>query len=106
MEIKRSKPRQTQKVVIQPESKIAADIIRYGISNENAARVIEKDNTLIFVCDKKATKPQIKQAVETLYKVVVKKVRTLISIKGYKKAFVVLKDEGVAMKIATEAGII
>lgn len=106
MEVKRSNPKYKKKAVFQPASGSPADIIKFGISNENAARRIEKDNTLLFLCEKSATKLQIKEAVHALYKANIKKVRTAISIKGYKKAFVVLKNEGEALKVANEAGII
>lgn len=106
MEIKRSNPKYTRKAVTQPDTVHPADIIRFGASNEKAVRLIERNNTLVFICDKSATKPQIKDAVQKLYKADVKKVNTMISIKGYKKAFVKLKNEGDALKIANEAGII
>ena len=106
MEIKRTNPKYERKAVTQPAPMVPADIIRFGVGNESAVRAIEKDNTLIFICDKRANKPQIKDAVTKLYKAEVKKVRTLISIKGHKKAFVTLKESGMAIKIANEAGII
>lgn len=106
MKIERKQKKINRKNIITKLSKNPADIIKYGINNENTARMIEKDNTLVFACEVKATKPEIKVAVQQLYNTEVKKVRTYISIKGYKKAFVVLKNEGEAIKIANEAGII
>ena len=39
---------------------------------------IEENNTLVFVCDVKANKRQIKQALKTLYDVETVKINTLI----------------------------
>ena len=41
---------------------------------------IEENNTLVFVCDVKANKRQIKQALKKLYDVDVVKVNTLIRL--------------------------
>nr|6ZU5_LX0 Chain LX0, uL23 [Paranosema locustae] len=106
MEIKRNNPKYTRKAVTQPATGHPADIIRFGACNEKAVRLIENNNTLVFICDKYATKPQIGNAVTRFYKVPVEKVNTARSIKGYKKAYVKLKNEGDALKIANEAGII
>ncbi|RVD91158.1 ribosomal L23P [Tubulinosema ratisbonensis] len=106
MKIERKQKKITKKTLINKLPTNPADIIKYGINNENTARMIERDNTLVFACEIKATKPEIKVAVQQLYNTEVKKVRTLISMKGYKKAFVVLKNDGDAIKIANEAGII
>jgi len=39
---------------------------------------IEDNNTLVFIVDKRANKPQIKMAVNKLYSIQVSKVNTLI----------------------------
>lgn len=82
-------------------------IIKYAFKTEAAAKAMEKDNTLIFAVDVRATKPQIKEAVSKLYNAKVKKVNTLITFKHYiKKAFVRFADEGKAVDIANQAGIL
>jgi ribosomal protein L23 len=53
-------------------------IIKYPLTTESAMKKIEDNNTLVFVVHKRANKPQIKQAVRTLYKIKVAKVNTLI----------------------------
>lgn len=64
------------------------------------------ENALVFIVDRRATKHEIKQAFETLYKVKVVKVNTLITPQGKKKAFIKLSKEQSALDLATEVGII
>jgi ribosomal protein uL23 len=64
------------------------------------------ENALVFIVDRRATKHEIKQAFETLYKVKVVKVNTLITPQGKKKAFIKLSQEHSALDLATEVGII
>jgi len=82
-------------------------IVKYGLKSEASAKTMEKDNTLIFICDVQATKPMIKAAIEELYGAKVVKVNTLNVFKRYeKKAFVKFAAEGEAVEVATKAGII
>lgn len=50
------------------------------------ATLLSEANQVVFAVQKTATKPQIKQAVESLFKVKVKAVNTLVH-KGKKKVF-------------------
>lgn len=79
-------------------------IIKYPISTEKAVRLMESENKLIFVVDKKANKPQIKEAIETAFKVKVLKVTTLIQ-KGEKRAYLKLAAETPAIDVATQLGL-
>ena len=79
-------------------------IIKYPLATEKAVRLMEAENKLIFVVDKKATKPQIKEAIETAFKVKVLKVNTLIQ-KGEKRAYLKLSPETPAIDIATQLGL-
>ncbi|OQS54497.1 Rpl23a [Ecytonucleospora hepatopenaei] len=82
-------------------------IIKYAIKNERTAKAMEKDNTLVFVVDVSATKPEIKKAVTEKYNTVVKKVNTLVKFKKHeKKAFVRFAEEGKAVEIAGQVGIL
>ncbi|HDH06818.1 MAG TPA: 50S ribosomal protein L23 [Thermoproteales archaeon] len=76
------------------------------IITEKTFWLIEKRNTLVFAVHLKANKKQIKKAVEELFKVKVEKVNTLITPKGYKKAYVKLKPEYSAAEIASRLGIL
>ena len=53
-------------------------IVKYPLTTESAMKKIEDNNTLVFVCDTRATKPKIKAAVKRLYDIDVAKVNTLI----------------------------
>jgi len=55
-----------------------ADILIRPILTEKAVRLNEDYNKLVFEVHPKATKPEIKKAVEILFGVKVKKVNTLI----------------------------
>lgn len=53
-------------------------IIDHPITTESAMKKIEEHNTLVFLVHLKASKPQVKQAVESMYDVQVAKVNTLV----------------------------
>jgi large subunit ribosomal protein L23 len=72
---------------------------------EDAVALIEAENKLTFVVDRKADKMMIKRAVEALYEVKVAKVNTMITAKGAKKAYVTLQPEYRASDIAIRLGI-
>lgn len=63
---------------------------------------MEDDNTLVFICDVKANKRQIQQAVKALYQVEALKINTLIRPDGSKKAYVRLTADSDAMEIANK----
>ena len=73
---------------------------------EKTTRLLEENNTLTFIVNRRATKHDIKRAVEALYGVKVESVRTLITAQGEKKAYVKLKPEYKASDIATRLGIV
>ena len=77
-------------------------IIKYPLATEKAVKLIESENKIIFVVHKKATKKQIKEAVEKEYKVKIVKINTLISPKGKKKAYLTLSNETPAIDVATK----
>ena len=79
--------------------------IKYPLATEKSIRLMESENKLVFIVNKKATKQDIKKAVEELFKAKVIKVNTQNSITGEKKAFVKLSKETPAIDIATNLGI-
>jgi len=81
-------------------------IIHNPVSTEKAIRIMESENKLLFEVSLRATKPDIKMAVEELFKVKVLKVNTFISTKGKKKAYVKLSADTPAMDVATNLGLI
>ncbi len=75
------------------------------LSSEKAVKMIDLDNTLLFGVEKKASRDEIKKEVETVFKVKVESVRTLIR-HNQKRAYVKLKKENPAIDIATKLGMI
>ncbi len=82
----------------------AYQVIKKPLSTEKAVRLMEMENKLLFEVDNKATKLMIKKSVETLFKVKVSNVNTLVTKGGKKRAYVSLKD-GVAADIMTQLGL-
>ncbi|MFX1327097.1 MAG: 50S ribosomal protein L23 [Promethearchaeota archaeon] len=80
-------------------------IIKKPLITEKTFDLIEKENKLVFIVDRKANKNQIKKAIERLHNVKIKKVNTMITPKGEKKAFVKLHPEFSAQDIAIDLGI-
>ncbi len=80
-------------------------VIKHPLSTEKSLRLSESENKLIFIVDRKATKGQIKKAVEEMFKAKVKKINTSISSEGIKKAYVKFSDDTPAIDIATNLGL-
>jgi large subunit ribosomal protein L23 len=80
-------------------------IIKHPLATEKAVRLMEMENKLVFIVNKKAKKAQIKDAIEEAFKVKVVKVNTLVTNKGIKKAYVLLSIETPAIDVATQLGL-
>ncbi|KAL9610965.1 MAG: hypothetical protein Q9167_004375 [Letrouitia subvulpina] len=78
----------------------AHKVIINPLNTESAMKKIEENNTLVFVCDVKANKRQIKDALKKLYDVDCVKVNTLIRPDGTKKAYARLTPDVDALDIA------
>jgi len=81
------------------------NILKYPQATEKSIRLMESENKLVFVVDKKAKKQEIKKAVEEMFKAKVIKVNVQNAITGKKKAYVTLSKETPAIDIATTLGI-
>jgi large subunit ribosomal protein L23Ae len=81
-------------------------IIKFPLTTESAMKKMEDHNTLVFICDVRANKPQIKQAVKKLYDIKASRINTLVRPDGQKKAYVRLAAEVDALDIANKIGII
>lgn len=80
-------------------------IVKYPLSTEKSIRLMESENKLIFVVDKKATKKEIKNAIEDMFKVEVASVNTSINQDGKKMAYVKFSAKNPAIDIATQMGL-
>ncbi|NQV09505.1 50S ribosomal protein L23 [Candidatus Woesearchaeota archaeon] len=81
------------------------EVIKYPLSTEKSIRLMEAENKLMFVVDRRANKFDIKNAIEKTFNVKVVKVNTFISPKGEKKAYIKFSDETPAIDIATNLGL-
>jgi large subunit ribosomal protein L23 len=84
----------------------AYEIIRYPLMTEAASLMVETENKLVFVVNLKATKSDVKNAVEKLYEVKVERVSLLITSSGEKKAFVKLHPDYKAADVAIKLGML
>jgi len=89
-------------IVITDPSKV----IRKAVVTEKAIELIQRENKLTFIVDRRANKHTIRRAIEKLFDVEVEKVNTLITPKGEKKAIVKLAPDYSALDIATNLGIL
>ena len=81
-------------------------IIKSPYITEKVTGMVDSNNTLEFLVDMRATKPEIKKSLEELYDVEVLSVRTMITSRGDKKAIVKLVKEGGANELATRLGLL
>jgi large subunit ribosomal protein L23 len=84
----------------------ANDVIFYPLMTESASLMVERDNKLIFIVNKKAGKADVKRAVEELYEVKVIRITVQTTPQGEKKAFVKLHPEFKASDVAIKLGIL
>ena len=55
-------------------------VIIHPLNTESAMKKIEENNTLVFICDVKANKAQIKQSLKKLYDIDCAKINTLVRL--------------------------
>lgn len=82
-----------------------ADVLLYPLISEKAVGIIETENKIVFIVNRKARKLDVSEAVEMFYEVGVEKVNMMITPKGLKKAFVKLTPDYKASDLAIKLGI-
>ncbi len=87
------------------ETEKAWQVIENPHLTEKAMDKVDQQNTLVLIVDLDADKNQVKDAVEHLFDVTVKKVNTAVTPQAKKKAFVRLSESDDAMDIATRLGM-
>ncbi len=80
-------------------------ILKYPLSTEKSFKLMESENKLVFIVDRRAKKQEIKDAFEKLFKAKVLNINTLIDSDGKKKAFIKISNETPAIDIATQLGM-
>lgn len=81
-------------------------IIKSPLITEKVTGMIDSNNTMEFLVNMRATKPQIKKAVEDQFDLEVVSVRTMITPRGEKKAMVKLAGDTAANELATRLGLL
>ncbi len=82
------------------------EVILYPLMTEAASLMVENENKLIFIVNLKATKIDVKRAVEQLYEVKVEGINIQTTPRGEKKAFVKLHPDFRATDVAIKLGIL
>ena len=82
------------------------DVVLYPLMTEVSSRLLETENKLVLMVSLRASKDDVRRAVEELYDVQVKKVNVLITSQGEKKAFVKLHPDYKAVDVAIKLGIL
>ncbi len=81
-------------------------IIKYPLATEKSVRLMESENKLVFIVNRKAKKQEIKEAAESLFNIKITKINTTILSTGKKKAYLTLSKDTPAIDIATQLGIV
>lgn len=81
------------------------NVIKYPVSTEKSLRLMEAENKLIFVVDDRARKPQIKEAIQTIFSTKVSNVNVLRDTDGKKRAYVTFAKDVSAIDVATNLGL-
>lgn len=112
--------KQTEKEARQKKGKAAAgsetksarkqkgvwDVLIYPHLTEKSMNMVELENKLVFIVSKKADKNAIKEAIEKEFEVKVEWVKTEITTRGQKKAYIKISPEFSAADIASKLGMI
>jgi large subunit ribosomal protein L23 len=82
------------------------EVVKYPLLSEDAVTLLEAENKITFIVDINSDKHDIKRAIQELYEVKVRDVKTLITPEGEKKAFVRLMPDFKASDLAVRLGIL
>lgn len=80
-------------------------VIKYPLSTEKSIRMMESENKLVFIVEKKASKKDIKEDIEKTFKAKVEKVNVQVTCQGIKKAYVKFAADSPAIDVATQLGL-
>lgn len=90
----------------QAGKKDAWSVLMYPQLAEKSMNMVELENKLVFVVNKKSTKEEIKEAIESKFNVRVIKVNVEVTMKGEKKAYIKLHPDDSAADIASRMGML
>jgi large subunit ribosomal protein L23 len=81
-------------------------VLKYPHMTEKSVGMIERENKIVFVVDRKADKDKIRDAFEKAFEVKVQKINTEITKDGQKKAYIKLVPQNKAIDVAVKLGIV
>ncbi|MEM3841404.1 MAG: 50S ribosomal protein L23 [Candidatus Micrarchaeaceae archaeon] len=81
-------------------------VLMYPIATEKSVGMIDRQNTIAYMVDARATKSEIKAEFESLFQAKVESVRTLNTALNGKKAFIKLKKGFKASDIAVKLKLV
>lgn len=90
----------------ESEGKGTWDTLIYPHLTEKSMNMVELENKLVFMVNRNSKKEEIKDAIEKEFGVKVEWVRTEITTRGQKKAFVKISPDFSAADIASKLGMI
>ena len=79
--------------------------VKYPLVTEKAMNDMDFHNKLQFIVDETAHKPEIRDAIEDQFDVVVTSVNTQMTMNGTKKAVVTLSEDDDAQSVASRIGV-
>ncbi len=80
-------------------------ILKHPFVTEKATMMLEGESKLQFIVQRNATKQDIKRELESAFEQEVAEVRTMMTMKGEKKAIVKFSDAKAAEEILSRLGI-
>ncbi|MBU0953089.1 MAG: 50S ribosomal protein L23 [Nanoarchaeota archaeon] len=80
-------------------------LLRFSHLTEKSMVMVERQNKLVFIVKRNATKQQVRTAIEKGFKVKVDAVNLQHTHKGIKKAYVTLNAKNPATELATRLGM-
>lgn len=81
-------------------------VLKYPLTTEKNVKIMNQENKLVFIVDRRSSKPEIKKAAEELFKIKVTKITTSILPSGEKKAYIKLSPTTPALDVATQLGLL
>ena len=81
-------------------------ILNYPSLSEKSIVNVERNNKLVFYVQNRATKADVKKAIQDAFNVKVTKVNVAMTRKGKKKAYITLSADTPALDVATRLGML
>jgi large subunit ribosomal protein L23 len=101
-----AKGNEDKKLEVKKKDKDVWDTLVYPHLTEKSMNMVELENKLVFIVNRKANKNDIKEAIEKEFEVKVEWVKTEITTRGQKKAFIKISPDFSAADIASKLGMI